>query len=434
MDSNRLIEFRQALYACFLRAGDALMNTTDALLTEMSAQSLVELSLSPFFERRWPSLYAAFQDGVIDRDALQQLFVRFAPAVGPDHRLLIGADASSISRPHSATARDRTYVHQSNLPEGSKPVVPGWQFSTLSVLPDNPSSWTYVLDNRRIASHQTQGAVAAQQLQDVIPLLPVRPLFVADGYYGSVAFLLLTESLACDKLVRFAKNRVLYRPAPPLTGKRGAPRKDGAPFKCHDPATHGQPDACWSGQDPNGHTVDVACWHALHFKPARHLRVSVLRVTRHGATNTTRDPTVSWFLFHGQTLPPLAEIPTLYARRYSVEHAYRVDKQDLLWAAVRVRTPDQFQRWTDIVASVRNQLHLCRHLAVAWQPWERKHRAATPQQVRRGMGRILAQLGTPARPPQVRGKSPGRQVGQTVKRALRFPVVYKATPKAKQIV
>ncbi len=434
MDSNRLIEFRQALYDCFARAGDALMNTADALLTEMPAQSLVELSLSPFFERRWASVYAAFQDGRIDRDALQHLFIRFVPAAGPDHRLLIGADASSIPRPHAATARDRTYVQHSNLPDGSTPVIPGWQFSTLSVLPDTPSSWTYVLDNRRIASHQTQGAVAAHHLRDVIPLLPVRPLFVGDGYYGSVAFLLLTEDIACDKLVRFAKNRVLYRPAPPPTGKPGAPRKDGAPFKCHDPATHGAPDACWSGQDTSGHTVEVACWQALHFKTARHLHVTVLRVTRHGAADTKRDPKVSWFLFHGQTLPPLAEIPIVYARRYSVEHAYRVDKQDLLWTAVRVRTPDQFQRWTDVVASVRNQLYLCRHLAAAWQPWERQRRAATPQQVRRGMGRILAQVGTPAPPPRVRGKSPGRRVGQTGERARRFPVIYKATPKVKQVV
>jgi hypothetical protein len=52
------------------------MNSVDTLLTETSAQSLVELTLSPFFTRQWPRLYEAFQDAKIDRPALQQLFAR----------------------------------------------------------------------------------------------------------------------------------------------------------------------------------------------------------------------------------------------------------------------------------------------------------------------------------------------------------------------
>jgi hypothetical protein len=346
----------------------------------------------------------------------------------------VGGDASSIARPHSATGRDRTYVHQSNLPEGSKPVTAGWQFSTLSLLPEECNSWTYVLDNCRIESPQTQGEVMACQLQQVTPLLPGRALFTGDGYYGSVAFLLLTQDIACDKLVRFAKNRVLYRPAPPRTGKRGAPAKDGAVFKCHEPATHGRPDACWSGTDATGQSLEVACWHNLHFKKARPLPVTVTRVVRAAAKNTKRDPRISWFLFAGEQMPALSEVPGLYARRYSLEHAYRVDKQDLLWASVRLRTPEQIQHWTDIVACVRNQLVLARPSSHVRQPWESKTRPVTPAQVRRAMGTILRQLGTPARRPQVRGKSPGRSPGATIKPAPRYKVIYKAKTKVRQIV
>jgi hypothetical protein len=143
-------------------------------------------------------------------------------------------------------------VHTSNLPAGSKPVVAGWQFSTVAVLPERPSIWTYVLDNRRIPSHQTQGEMATEQLNQLAPLLPADTLLTGDGYYGSLAFLQLTEHSGCDKLLRFARNRVLYRPAPPKTGQRGAPKKDGAAFKCHVPETHGPPDATWCGPDPNG--------------------------------------------------------------------------------------------------------------------------------------------------------------------------------------
>lgn len=251
---------------------------------------------------------------------------------------------------------------------------------------------------------------------------------MGDGYYGSQAFLTLTRNIACDKLVRFAKNRVLYRPAPPRPEKpgRGAPRKDGAAFKCKDAVTQGEPEAQWEGVDENGRRVAVCVWHNLHFKEARDLSVSVLRVTRYGAADTKRDPKVSWFLFVGKTLPALSEIATLYSRRYSLEHGYRVDKQDLLWERARLRTPEQFQTWTDLVACVRNQLYLAQKLAATRQPWERKDRLATPSQVRRAMGGILRVLGTPARACQVRGKSPGRRKGAIMEKAPRYKVIFKA--------
>ena len=452
--------FRRGLYACFRRAGDALMNLNDALLCDVSARSFVELSLSPFFVRRWPSLYEGLQDAVIDRAALQKLFAAQVAPPAPGQRLVLGVDASSIARPQSPTVRDRTYVHAANLPEGSKPVVAGWQYSTLSVLPETSGSWTYVLDNQRIQSQETQAQVAAKQLASLLPLLslhsvlpdsvlpdsvlpdsvlPVRPLLLGDGYYGSQSFLGQTQELACDKLLRLAKNRSLYRPAPPKTGKRGAPKKDGTRFACGQPQTHGAPDQQWSGRegeiDKDGQPLEVACWRNLHFKQARTVTVSVIRVTRPLAAGNKRDPKVSWFVFCGQVLPPLSEIASLYRRRYSLEHGYRVDKQNLLWASPRLRTPESFDHWTNVVSSVRNQLCLARPLVAASRhPWESSHRAAIPQQVRRGCGRIIAQLGSLAPAPQLRGKSPGRGVGAVITKAPRYPVVYKATMKTKKLV
>lgn len=430
MDCNTLGAFRRDLYACFTRADDALMNLGDALLSETPARSLIELSLSPFFARRWPSLYEALQDGHIDRSALQTLFAQFAPRPREGERLVWGGDASSILRPESRTARDRTYVHASNLPDGAKPVRPGWQFSTLSVLPPTPSSWTYVLDNRRIDSEQTQAQVMAAQLKTALESAPERPLWLGDGYYGSHTFLSMVAELPFDVLVRLAKNRVLYREPLPEPARVGHPTWHGTRFDCKDPSTHGPPDAVWEGVDAHGHSVRVACWHGLHWKKARRVPVSVLRVTRQAAADTKRDPKVSWFVFRGQRLPPLAQIPALYALRYSVEHAYRVDKQDLLWERPRLRTPEQFERWTDLVACVRNQLYLARDLVGDLrQRWESKRRPSTPQQVRRCMGRIIATLGTPARVCRPRGYSTGWPTGKARKAVATFPVVFKAAAK-----
>jgi DDE superfamily endonuclease len=56
MNLNTLNEFRHASYGCFKQAGDALFTTVDALSSETAAHSFPELSLSPFFQRKWASL------------------------------------------------------------------------------------------------------------------------------------------------------------------------------------------------------------------------------------------------------------------------------------------------------------------------------------------------------------------------------------------
>jgi hypothetical protein len=59
------------------------------------------------------------------------------------------------------------------------------------------------------------------------------------------------------------------------------------------------------------------------------------------------------------------------------------------------------------------------------RPWESQQRAPTPQQVRRGIDKLLPRLGTPAQPPKPRGKSKGRVKGAKIGKAARFSVVRK---------
>ncbi len=430
-----LAAYRQTLYGAFTRAADALFEVADALLTTPQPRAFIDLSQAPGFQRGWPSLYAAFRDGRIDRPALRRLFARHAPVPAPGARLVLGLDTSPIHRPEASTAADRTLVYAPNLPAGVTPTRPGWAFSTLVALPEPVSSWTYVLDNQRVPSASTATTIGAEQVAALLPLLPERPLLVADGHYGTATWVTATATLPCDQLLRAKRTAVLYHPAPPPTGKRGAPRKDGPRFQGSDPTTHGAPDATWTGEDGRGQAVGVACWAGLHLKACRDVPITAVRITRAGAAGTKGDPHAAWFWWLGGPLPPLADLPRLYARRFGIEHGYKFDKQALLWSAPRLRTPEQMERWTDLVAAVHNHLVLARPLAVILhRPWEAVARPVTPQQVRRVMARIIAQVGTPVRPPRPRGKSPGRAPGAVVRPAPRHPVIRRtprtARPKA----
>ena len=152
------------------------------------------------------------------------------------------------------------------------------------------------------------------------------------------------------------------------------------------------------------------------------------------AADRERDPRVSWFVWIGDPQAELIQIALGYVRRLSQEHGYRFQKQALLWTRPRVRTSEQFERWSLVVAIAFNHLVLARELVEpVLRPWKSTHRPPTPPQVRRGMQKWLPQLGTPARPPQPRGTSPGRAKGTQIGKARRFAVV-KMMPKPPNLV
>jgi hypothetical protein len=433
VDGSRLARFRAAVVGCFGKARAALSDLCDALATAVDAQSLAELSESPFFRRRWSSIYKGLSRGRIDRRALQTVFAGEAPRPVDGERLVLALDASPMVRQQSRTAADRTLVHVPNLPAGAAPVLPGWQFSALVVVPDPASSWTHVLDNQRIPSTETAASVGAAQLRAVLPLLPARPILLADGGYGTAVWLQATRDLAVDQMVRIARNSVLYRAAPPPTGRRGRPRKDGAPFKCKDASTQGEPDDTWTGTDAQGLQVTIAVWRNLHLKACRAVTVTVVRRVALDPATPDAPPQTLWCIWVGETLPPLHVLASLYLRRFAIEHGYRFDKQDLLWTATRLRTPEQAQRWTDIVSVVHNLVGIARtEITADLRPWEPAHRPATPRQVRRALARIFADLGSPVPAPQPRGKSPGRAPGTRPPRAPRYPVIRKSPKQHKK--
>lgn len=428
---NTLIDFRQQAYTCFERGADALFNLCDALLSESQARSLVELSQSPSFERRWPSLYQGLTNGRINEAALRTVCIQalLQERAGKEP-ICISVDSSSVPRPEAETSPDRGIIYVPNLPRASKPVSVGWQFSTVMLLPTSPGSWVGMLDQRRIRTDQTAIQVAITQLQEVVPQLKRRVIILADRWYATADFLRACHQLGCQVLIRLKRNRKLYR-KPVRTSKKGRMPLDGPLLQGSRPETLEGADESLRGTDEKGRVISVTRWRGLHFKQGRDVEVCAIRVVREGAKDTKRDPRESWFVQLSAEMP-LQEIAPTYAHRFSHEHGYRFMKQDLLWTQAHVRTPEQFERWSLLVALALNQLVLARQLGQAvYRPWEPAKRPLTPRQVRRTMPSLLLQLGTPVGVCQPRGKSPGRACGFHPQPAPRYPVLLKSKRKAK---
>ena len=86
-----------------------------------------------------------------------------------------------------------------------------------------------------------------------------------------------------------------------------------------------------------------------------------------------------WLWWHG----PEGAVPDLghlllwraYARRFDLEHTFRFLKQTLGWSALRVRPPEQADRWTWLILGASyTQLRLARaHVLDRRLPWERRY-------------------------------------------------------------
>lgn len=425
---NKLRAFRQAAYGLLTSARDALFELADAVLLTPAAHSFVELSCAPVFRRHWPSIYAALQDGRLDRAALLQLVVAQLP--GGEQPVLAG-DHTAWPRPSARTLAERTFEHQPTPIQGQQPITIGQGYSTLVWVADQPGSWAVPLLHERITPASSPLLLAAEQLRRVTAALPARPLTLWDAEYGCAPFLTATADIPADKLIRLRPNLCLWGAPAPYRG-RGRPAQHGAKFKLGDATTWAAPTATWTGDDADLGPVTVQQWDALHFQKAPSSAFSVLRVERLGRGLPRCARRVLWLAWVGASPADVASTWRAYLRRFGVDHWYRFAKQRLHWTLPQVSTAAQMERWSDLLVLVSAQVWLAREVAADCPlPWQKRQARLTPGRVCAGFGSLLALIGTPAQAPKRRGKAVGWPVGRVRKRRPRQEVVRKR-PKRKQ--
>jgi hypothetical protein len=310
-----------------------------------------------------------------------------------------------------------------------------WEYQWLATVPEPSGSWVLPLEvGRRDLAAGTATTLAIRQVRAAQAARAAdapRPLLLLDSHYD-VGELVAAE-LGVDILARLASNRRFYRAPGPSAGTGRRP-KHGPVFRCHDPTTHGTPDRTQTDADATYGTVTIDVWARLHTQPAPTVELTVLRLTLERLPRRDTAPKPLWLVWHGPALPDdLRTVWHWYQRRFAVEHAFRFLTQTLGWTSIHPRTPQRADRWSWLLAAALWQLWLARGLvADARLPWERPvaPAALSPGRVRRGVGGLFLALGTPARAPQPRGKSPGRRAGQCPGPAPRHPVQRRAPPRA----
>jgi hypothetical protein len=417
----------------FLARRDALFDLLDALLCAGPVSSFAMLSQSSQFQRKWPSLYAAVEDGEIDGPWLRAYLASQVPQQGI---CVFPLDGSPWPRPRSRVLEDRQFVYQASSDVNGGTLTIGYPYSTLEWCAEPHSSWSLPIDVRRVPSQQSAQAVGAEQIQALAQarsaFAETLDIIAADGKYGNAGFLRSVQGLRCGVVARLRCDRVLYGSPPPPTGKKGRPRVHGARFAFKAPETWGVPDEVLALEDPDWGKVRLERWNGLHEKKAADLPYAVIRACVHLERATP--PTALWLAWLAPPALPAdlsLTVETLwraYIARWPVEPSIHFRKETLGWTRPRFQSKAVGDRWSELTALACWMLFLARPIVEDKPlPWQKPQQRLTPQRVQQSIRPIFAQIGSPTRPPKARGKAAGWPKGKQRTPKLRYPVV-KKTP------
>lgn len=235
---GELSGFRQRFYRCLTGRADALFELIDAVLcADGPVTSLAELSLAAEHRRGHGALYDAINHGGVDVERLRTAVAGLPLPRAGDGRIVLAVDVSPWLRPDAACSPQRLFCHVYGRSRAASQFIPGWPYSVVAALETGRSSWTAMLDARRLGPADDATALTAEQLRDVVGRViaaghwqPGDPhiLIVADAGYDVTRLAYVLADLPVELVGRIRSDRVMLHPCPPRqAGRRGRPAKHG---------------------------------------------------------------------------------------------------------------------------------------------------------------------------------------------------------------
>jgi hypothetical protein len=343
-------------------------------------------------------------------------------------------DAVSWARPRSRVWKDVPYVHHASS-DGDGGAIPiGYPYAALAWGAEAHTRWSLPVDVQRIPGKPTAQDVGGAQMQALAKAraecTQALDSVAADGKYGNGRFVSRVSGVRGGMVARLRSDRVFYRPAEPTPGKRGLPSTYGERFAFKDEQTWGTPDEVQEFQDKHYGKVRPKRWNGLRDKRAPSLTCDLVRAATH--REQEKPPHAVWFAWLSPLQPPTAIAITAqtiwfaYVNRWPMEPGVRFRNETLGWTFPRFQSAEAGDTWTWLVALAHWMRFLARPVVQDRPlPWQKAQSRVTPQRVRQSLGAMFLQIGTPARPPKPRGKSPGWPKGRPRTPKERHQVVKK---------
>ena len=461
LSTSDLQKFREQLYMFFSKRKDAAMNLLDALTSDgKKYDSIVQLSNSLHFERKYSSITDAISDGLSDAnwDKIRNLIFQKNCTNNKNQPYKFIIDCTSNSRAHSKTLSDRHITHAPNPAPGNKPICVGHQYSVMAVLPNEITAqnkhWLVPLSAERVHSSQKGNEIGIKQIIHSINELKLTDnmcISIGDSLYGTVQCRQTASQQ--DNLVHIFRlnstRNVFSVPLQQECVKKGRKKEFGIKMNLNNIATY-LPDyqsaqTQWVTSKGKEHTVSIKCWSDILLRGSRKFRSSKhpLNLVQIIVTNQKNESVYKkplWLAVFGKRRNEigLVDVYNNYSSRYDIEHFFRFGKRNLLMDSYQTPDVAHEELWWKFCTLAYVQLYMAKDLVKSTpQPWERylrsykiisenKNTTLTPSQAQRGFSDLLTVIGTPAKICIPRGKAPGRISGEKQETRMKQPIIFKA--------
>jgi len=444
---SKFQSFRKRLFQLFHYRAGATMDLLDAISAATTVDSVVKLSLSELFRRKYSSLTDVMSSlfrtnlkiAATPKEWREQtlritqlLAEESAPSPQGKDFALFAIDCTANPRIYANKVKDRTIVHAPNHVPGQEPITVGHEYSVLVHMPnqleDRELHWVVPLSVMRVESHQSGPQVGLGQLEEITNQTVFKNYFcvnVADAAYSTRSWVVnISKWPHVVQIARMRGNRKVYR-LPDLDSKtrRGRPQSYGKELLLQCPS---DPDLeeVTTITPRKGHVCQVLLqrWNDVIMHGSREARThehpfDLLKVTVTDKKGKLLFRRPLWVMIAGVRRRDVSSKDAYisYSRRYDIEHFFRFGKQRLGLVKFQTWETRHEEGWYWVGLLAYNMLYHARQLTQPRvYPWEKRkvHAIATtqrPTQVQRDYGRIIRGIGTPAPIPKPRGKSPGRR-------------------------
>lgn len=441
--AQSLIDFRSTLYDCLEARADAQFELCDAVLcAEGPVRSLVGLSDVPEHRRGYGALYDGLNQGCVNEKMLRAALLLAPLPKDATGRLVLAVDVSNWLRPDASASPERLLCHVSGRGTSTGQIIPGWPYSFIAAVEPGRTSWTRILDVRRLGPADSDTEVAARQLSRVLQGIIAaghwcdgdpKILVLFDAGYNIPRLAWLLSAFPVEVIGRLKSSRVFCFPAEiPEHPRRGRRALHGKDFKLKDPRTWGPAATGSTGESPRYGAVEHRSWDRLHPRLLRRgnwedhegelpiIEGTVIRLdVDHLPGNSKPKPLWLWTNACGLTQAQADKYWQAYLRRFDLEHTFRFLKQTLGWTTPQIMSPHTADIWTWLIIAAHTQLALAReHTQDLRRPWEKPaepHRLS-PARTRRGFRYLHRKLPPLANAPKTPHPGPGRPPGHKNKK------------------
>lgn len=400
-----LKQFLDLVYTGIEKRADSCLEIAMSIASSEYIESVVALSESPIYRRKFSSIYDSLKELLIDEDKLLaanlEMFSKQCELL--DAYEVYSGDGTFIKRKEAKTMAERV---MKRLPTGE--LIYGHETYWTTRLANQANSWTGVALVNRMKVADTVTTMAAKHMSKIDSKSKKPKLFVFDAGHSLKILEAQSNCKHSDIIKRVKSDQVFYY-QPEYSG-RGRPPKYGEKIKLNSFKKEPYQETIIKHKNK---TLRLSSWQGLQARAYMDIPLTILRLEFLDNNNNPIFEKPIWLITTAINLNP-ETIARAYLWRASHELSFRFMKQHL--GLTKNKSPNLINcdNWYQLVAIAMNiLLSIKEDLVVEARPWypKKSNKTISQRQAQKGALGFLLGLPRVTNPPRPAGKALGRLKG-----------------------